>query len=395
MNNPIVYLCIDNCFASKRWVRPSEWMRVIKDLGIQYVEASADTECDPLYMSADYTRDWIKDVKENSERTGVRVVNLYSGHGTYATCGISHYDRRIVQRFCNEWMKKQIDTANEFNAGFGFFAHGFEQLVLQEEKLYKQQLDDLYDVLAELSTYAYTTGMRYVGLEQMYSPHQPPWTIKGTRELIKQVFSLSKAPFYITADLGHMNGQQYFLRPDTETIRETIQAGHGGSLRRGLWFGTDEAYSIYKAALRGEIGEDSAVEKINSIMDEHPSLFSDPRDSSVQCWLEELACYSPIIHLQQTDGKSSPHWPFTPEYNQKGIINRTEVIKYIKHAYSRPNDPAMPPKCKEIYLTIEPFIKTAGNVFDFIEDLEATVEYWRKTIPNDGMRLGDISCGTC
>ena len=55
----------------------------------------------------------------------------------------------------------------------------------------------------------------------------------------------------------------------------------------------------------------------------------------------------------------------------------------------------MPPKCKEIYLTIEPFIKTAGNVFGFIEDLEATVEYWRKTIPNDGMRLGDISCGTC
>ena len=48
--DPIIYLGIDNCFASKRWVRPMEWARVISDLGLKHVEASADTECDPLYM---------------------------------------------------------------------------------------------------------------------------------------------------------------------------------------------------------------------------------------------------------------------------------------------------------------------------------------------------------
>ena len=54
--DPIIYLGIDNCFASKRWARPSEWTRVIRDLGLRYVEASADTECDPLYMGAEFTK---------------------------------------------------------------------------------------------------------------------------------------------------------------------------------------------------------------------------------------------------------------------------------------------------------------------------------------------------
>ena len=61
--DPKIYLGIDNCFASKRWVRPAEWIRVIGELGLKYVEASADTECDPLYMDPEFTRDWIADVK--------------------------------------------------------------------------------------------------------------------------------------------------------------------------------------------------------------------------------------------------------------------------------------------------------------------------------------------
>ena len=46
---PRIYLAIDNCFASKRWSTPADWMKVISDAGIYYVEASADNECDPLY----------------------------------------------------------------------------------------------------------------------------------------------------------------------------------------------------------------------------------------------------------------------------------------------------------------------------------------------------------
>ena len=97
--DPKVYLAIDNCFASKRWAQPKEWMRVIRDIGLKYIEASADTECDPMYLGKDFTRRWIDDVKNNAEKSGLMIKNLYSGHGTYATCGLTHYDPEIRTGF--------------------------------------------------------------------------------------------------------------------------------------------------------------------------------------------------------------------------------------------------------------------------------------------------------
>lgn len=88
--DPKIYLGVDNCFASKRWTRPADWMDVIRDLGLFYVEASADTECDPLYMGGAYIAEWIRDVRKQQDRTGILVKNLYSGHGTYATLGMAH-----------------------------------------------------------------------------------------------------------------------------------------------------------------------------------------------------------------------------------------------------------------------------------------------------------------
>ena len=113
--DPKIYLAIDNCFASKRWTQPREWMRVIRELGLTGVEASADTECDPLYMGAEFTRDWIEDVKRQCAQTGCVVRNVYSGHGTYATSGLSHYDRRVTERFRDAWMKAQMDTGDRLN----------------------------------------------------------------------------------------------------------------------------------------------------------------------------------------------------------------------------------------------------------------------------------------
>ena len=65
-------------------------MLIIKDLGISYIEASADNECDPLYSTPEYLQKWIDEIRNNSEKTGVKVCNLYSGHGTYSTLGLAH-----------------------------------------------------------------------------------------------------------------------------------------------------------------------------------------------------------------------------------------------------------------------------------------------------------------
>ena len=70
MEYPKVYLAIDNAFASKRWTTPKDWIRIARDSGVCYIEASADNECDPLYTNPLYIKDWIKDVK--------RIIYLFS-----------------------------------------------------------------------------------------------------------------------------------------------------------------------------------------------------------------------------------------------------------------------------------------------------------------------------
>jgi hypothetical protein len=56
---PKIYLAIDNCFASKRWTNPGDWMSIIADTGVNYVEASADNEIDPIYSTEIYRRKWL------------------------------------------------------------------------------------------------------------------------------------------------------------------------------------------------------------------------------------------------------------------------------------------------------------------------------------------------
>ncbi len=111
MDWPRVYLALDNCFASKRWTRPLEWAQIARDLGIAYVEASADTECDPLDTTPEYLDDWIAEVKAAEGKTGIKVANVYSGHGTYATLGLGHTDQRVRHHLLEGWLKPMLRMA--------------------------------------------------------------------------------------------------------------------------------------------------------------------------------------------------------------------------------------------------------------------------------------------
>ena len=96
---------MDNSFATKRWVEPDEWARVIRDLGISCIEASADTEIDPFLCGSEYLDEWLEQVREASREWGVSVVNFYTGYTTYRTLGLAHPDPRIRTRVVDDWLK--------------------------------------------------------------------------------------------------------------------------------------------------------------------------------------------------------------------------------------------------------------------------------------------------
>jgi hypothetical protein len=285
-----------------------------------------------------------------------------------------------------------IRNAARLGAGLGFFCHAFNHATLQSPAAYTAAEDDLYNRLAELADYARQIGAKSIGIEQMYSPHQIPWTIEGGRKLITKVYGRGRSPFYLTIDTGHQTGQRRFWRPSHEKLKQCIrQVRVTGRIERELWLGPSSAYALFgEAALSFQGQEDMYLQRVEQEMDRYSYLFATAEDGDAYIWLERLACYSPIIHLQQTDGDSSRHCPFTEENNRQGIIRSDRVLQAIACAYSQEPDAGMPPWCEDIYLTLEIFSGTADFPADIISRIAESVEYWRKYVPRDGLRIEEL-----
>jgi sugar phosphate isomerase/epimerase len=390
--SPRLYLAVDNCFASKRWTAPHDWMRLAREAGITRIEASADNECDPLYSTPEALAAWIEAVRAGTEHTGVRVVNFYSGHGTYTTLGLAHTDPRIADHIQHDWLYHMIDVAAGLGAGLGFYTHAFAQSTLRDPALYSRGYDYLLRRLAELATYAQAAGLPQLSLEQMYAPHQIPWTIEGARALLAEVYARAGAPLYLTLDTGHHVGQRRFLKPERGAVEAYIRARREGvKAPAEPWLGTAEMYDYITA--RDEQPLDLLVDEVMGYIEARPYLFASEVDGDVYAWLRSLGAYSPILHLQQTDGTASAHRPFTAQHNASGQIEPRRVFEALAEAYAQPEDSTMPPRCGEITLTFEFFPGTAERPNHTLANLHESAAYWRAFLPRDGMTLDEVLAG--
>jgi hypothetical protein len=388
---PKIYLVIDNCFAIKRWVKPSEWMRVIKDIGFSCIEASTDNEFDPLFSTRGYMQDWIEEVRALADANRMRVVNFYTGYQTYRTVGFAHHDPRIREKLIRGWHRELIRHASRLNAGIGFSFFAFSEEQLQDPEKFEAAGRMVLEILADLVLYAWSQGRVCLSVEQMYAPHQPPWTIDGSRKYLRELFSLCGKPSYITIDFGHQVGQRRFQRPDDRRITESFRRFRSGEWVENLWLGPDSAYRLFFDAVhRGGSLPDELLRKMQAEMDRYPYLFAGESDSDTYRWLEELGCYSPIIHMQQTDGVASKHAPFTTEQNRAGIISGDRVLRALASSYRREQEEGMPPRCEAIYLSCELFAANADTSWDTIHRMKETLSYWRSFVPEDGVPLDQL-----
>ena len=373
---PKIHLAIDNCFASKRWTEPAEWMQIAHDMGITCVEASADNESDPLYNTPDSLQSWVDSVLSASAKIGGKVVNLYSGHGTYTTLGLAHTDKRIRDHIQHNWLEPMIHNAAALGAGLGFFCHAFPQSVLADPVRYAAAESDLFTRLSELAAVANSQQVT-IAVEQMYSPHQIPWTVSGSQHLLKSIFARAQSPFYLTLDTGHQIGQRRHLQPDIEAYFTALKRDEPSP---SLWLGP----------LPSDLHEPLTLNNLSDYISQRPYLFATPDDGDLYYWLRTLGCYSPIIHLQQTDGTVSAHRPFTEANNHNGIVDPPKVLKAIWEAYQQPADSAYPPACADIYLTLEIFSGTAEHPAQILANIRESVTYWRQFIPQDGLPLDQL-----
>lgn len=390
---PKIYLVLDNCFALKRWVKPEHWMKVSKEIGFKYLQASTDNEIDPLFSEGKYFDKWFEDVLHYEKEYNVKVINFYTGYQTYRTVGFAHHDEGQVKFLLDHWVKPLVEKTNYIGAkgvGFSFFAMSEE--VLQNSKLYSEISERLYKYLSELSGYGIKNQGVQISVEQMYAPHQPPFTIEGNIEFIRECYAVEKNPVYTTIDVGHMVGQKKFIRPTDSELVENLNKSKGIA-DTYMWLGADTAYELWKKAVDDfSEGKDTReiIKAINKDMDEHSYMFAKEIDTDPYAWLEELACYSPIIHMQQTDGIVANHGAFTPEANKKGIIQGKKLLKAIAKSYEKEYESDMPEKVEDIYLSFEIFASNTERKENIITKLKQTFEFWRQYVPEDGIYLDEL-----
>jgi len=386
---PRLHLAIDNCFASKRWTQPDEWAACIASLGVRCVEASADTEHDPLYNGPTYCERWIGEVRQAEQRHGIKVVNLYSGHGTYSTLGLAHTDRSVAERLRDTWVKKMVDAAAQLDAGLGFYAHAFPLAVLEDPAAYATSHAALVGLLADCAAYAASRMAKTIGVEQMYTPHQVPWTLAGARDLLRAIARRAGNPIYLSIDVGHQSGQARFQKPGFAEFLRAVTAIRQGDWQRVPWLGPKAVFDLAAATARTGSEPALAWAEAERHLPACEHLFATPADGDPYAWLAEFAPYSPIIHLQQTDGRHSAHRPFTRAENATGIITPRRVLEAIMLGYSRLTPASPVPPVSDLYLTLELFFPTAAHPYAALEEVRESVRYWRAAIPADGIELAE------
>ncbi len=369
---PRIHLVIDNCFAIKRWVRPSEWMRVIREKigNINCVQSSTDMEIDPQFCPDDYTRRWIEEVRKCEHYHGLRLVSFYSGYVTYRSASLLNWDKRYRERFRNNYIFKTIDLAGRFKATAGGALQAFPEELLQDPQKYAEAEKLLLDYSVQCADYAAEKNVQYA-FEQMYTPTQGWWRIADVKRYMSEVYKTRGNPLYTTIDTAHMAGQSLFQFPTDEQFARVIDAQSA----KGLHLPDEMLYMVEKG---------TTLNELKKAADKYAYWFSGKGDEDLYKWLEEVSCYSPIMHLQQTDGTYSAHRPFVKKYNESGIVKPRKLLESVVKCYDRGNDADMPPKVKDIYLAFEIFFGVTDSTADIISAMKETVEYWREVIREDG-----------
>lgn len=391
-NSPKLFLAMDNCFAIKRWITPSQWFSAIKEMGATSIEASTDNEVDPLFLPASYLDDWVAQVQALEREHGMRVRSFFTGYQTYRTAGLAHPDARVRNKLVEDWYKPLICKAGQLGADIGFSFHAVCEEDLSAPDKYAAAIQRANECFAHLAQFAWEHNRVCLCCEQMYAPYQPPFTIQSARQMLKDIWQMGEKPFYIANDVGHMIGQRRFRLPSVQAVAQAVAQVRQTGRTKDIWLGPDGMYKkVYAQASRSaQTDQAFAQAAVEELRTQYPYMFSfQEEDGDPYAWIKALGAYSPIMHMQQTDGVKSPHAPFTQETNKNGIITPARLLKTLKESFDAAEEAGMPPKTDHVTLAFEIFISNVSYPHDYLEDLKETVAYWKKYIPEDGMTLDE------
>ncbi len=103
----------------------------------------------------------------------------------------------------------------------------------------------------------------------------------------------------------------------------------------------------------------------------HPcALHTGTVSDNYLAWFAQPWPHTPVVHLQQTDRTGDHHWPFTAEYNAKGMVKAESILTAVQQW---PDD-------VDVYLFLEPIHPFEADDDTVLDDLRESVGYWREAM---------------
>lgn len=97
-------------------------------------------------------------------------------------------------------------------------------------------------------------------------------------------------------------------------------------------------------------------------------------DRDPYAWLRDLGRMAPEVQLQQSDAGGDHHWPFTPAHNREGRIDADRVIDALGEGGV---------ETSALILEVIPAFEQDDDAV--LDDLTASVDYWREALARRGV----------
>lgn len=319
---------INGAFLTRRWEEPENWMRLTAELGFPYHSFCADV-IDPFFSGdRGYQLEAAARTRAAAEKYGVTIWDVYTGVATHRFHGLSHSDERCRARM-RQWILDCYALCQALGTPrLGGHWDAFSVEVLESPERTDQAWTHVVQQFRDLADAAGEWGVSGLYNEQMYIPSEIPWTLEQSERFLRETNAgRTGAAVLLTLDVGHQAGMHYGLTgPDLDYLE----------------------------------------------------------------WVRRFGAFTEILHLQQTTPDASHHWPFTPEFNQRGHVNVPAILAALewshRHAAESPLAGVLTP-CESCILIGEWIPGSTKTEARLTEELAVSARYLREFVPQGGLSL--------
>ena len=193
-------LGINTGFAVNRYSEPERWTDAVSNVGVRYVQFTADLLNVSLPRSI--VRKQAERVKKACETSNIEISSTFTGAFTRVN-HLAHPDREIREYWVN-WFKKYAELTADFEtkvmgSHFGIFTFHDDR----NPKIRAERLSQNIECWHEVADYASTLGIEKIIWEPMSISREQGETIKKCRELQNKVNANAPLPFEVCLDVDH------------------------------------------------------------------------------------------------------------------------------------------------------------------------------------------------